>query len=159
MRRPRPRYTILSLMIVVLLASLVLTLVVVVPRERRQRAIALPAALAEYQNATLTREVAEIAVVEYSAAMVHDDVALVQPDAEREADRREWAERAQHLGLFIVKNADRGADIRRERERRAHIKERTIRDLQNEFERAKAREQAMKAEYDRLKAIGTGLFW
>jgi hypothetical protein len=65
MQRPRFRFTIRRLMILVVLASLVLTLVVV-QRNRRRRLVALQNALAVYQNAKLTRETAEIAVVEYT---------------------------------------------------------------------------------------------
>jgi hypothetical protein len=157
MRLPRFRYTILSLMIVVLLASLVLTLIVVVPRERR-RAIALQQALAEYENATLTREVDEIAVVEYIKARESGEMALAQSDAQREADRRAWAEKSQHPGLFMLPDAERQVD-HRERARRAHIQEPTLRNLRADVERARSVEQAKKAEYDRLKAMGTGLFW
>jgi hypothetical protein len=63
MRLPRPRFTIMGLMILVVIASLVLT--GIVRRIERNRRVALLAALqvalAEYENAKLTREVAEIA--------------------------------------------------------------------------------------------------
>jgi hypothetical protein len=133
MRLPRPRYTILSLMLVVLLASLVLTYIVAL-REQHRRAIALRAALAEYENAKLTREVAEIAVVEYSQSIDRVKLPLAQSDAEREADRRNPA-------------------------MRAYDRDRTIKELQTEVEQAKVIEKMRKAEYDRLNAVGTGLFW
>jgi hypothetical protein len=39
------------------------------------------------------------------------------------------------------------------------IKDRTVKDLQSEIDRAKADELAKKAERDQLKAKGTRLFW
>jgi hypothetical protein len=65
MRWSRPRFTIMSLMIVVVIASLILT-ALVVRRERARRLAVLQAALADYKNAVLVREVTEIALVEYT---------------------------------------------------------------------------------------------
>ena len=103
MRFPRPRYTILSLMIVVLVASLVLA--VFVAHRKRQRRLAnqqiiVVSAQANYLNAKLTREVAEIAVTEYTEGILKSDletvegeIALARSDLMREEERLAVAKR------------------------------------------------------------------
>jgi hypothetical protein len=81
MRIPRVQFTIRRLMIAVLVVSLVLT-VVAARLAQRRRAVELQAARASYLFAVLTREVAEIAAVEYTEAIYKKDLAT--PKAERE---------------------------------------------------------------------------
>ena len=89
-------------MIMVVLASLVLTLVVE-QRNRRRRLVALQNALqnalAVYRNARLTREVAEIAVVEYAQgiyaqdlATVKTEIALAESDLQRARTQLDWSQ-------------------------------------------------------------------
>src|SRR5262249_32861235 len=73
----RPRYTILSLMAVVLIAALGLA-IFVLDRDHRRRVaaqkVATASALANYLNARLTREAAEIAVTEYTEGVLKSDL-------------------------------------------------------------------------------------
>jgi hypothetical protein len=177
MRLPRPRYTILSLMIVIVLASLVLT-IVVAHRERTKRIIAMQAAQADYQNAMLTREVAEIAVTEYKEGIFAQDLAtaesaisLAQSDLARAADRLEWAKRmygkgslskaqqvSEELSLQKTKFALEQAQTRK-KVLVDYTMGKMLKELESEVEKARSDELARKADYDRLKAIGTGLLW
>jgi hypothetical protein len=171
MRLPRLRYTILSLMIVVVLVSLVMR-VIVARRKQVQRMIALNVAQAEYQNAKLTREVSEIAVTEYLQGIYPQDYATVKYevtraetvlnranqklDAARRLRSKETPSETQ-----AVETAQRALEQAKQKMTMLEnsIRDRTLKDLQSEVEHARAVELARKADYDRLNAIGTGLFW
>ena len=149
MRLSRPRFTILSLMIVVVIASLVLT-VIVVRRERNRRIAALQVALANFENARLTREVAEIAVIEYTEGVYKQDLdsverefALAESDLKRARDPsdREWAR------LKVKRAQSKRAELEND------IKRRTVKELMSEVTAAKADELAKKSAYEQLKAI------
>jgi Bacterial signalling protein N terminal repeat len=176
MRLTRPRYTILSLMIVVLLASLALWLIVA-RREQRRRAIALQAAEAGYKNAILTREVAEITMLEYVEGIHPHDVQAVEGELAHAKFKLErvqgWIDAKKHgLPIDLVPGDLADGDeqaigrarsaVEQALKKRAmadQIKERTVKDIQSEIDHAKADELARKAERDQLKAIGTRLFW
>ena len=172
MQRPRFQFTIRRLMIMVVLASLVLTFVVV-QRNRRRRLVALQNALqnalAVYQNAKLTRETAEIAVVEYTQgiyvqdlATVKTEIALAESDLQRARTQLDWSQST----VF-----DRDDDARRhskaalERAKKklatleVSTKARMINELQSEVDRAKADEEAKKIEHDQLKAAVAHQWW
>jgi hypothetical protein len=116
-RWSRPRFTILTLMTLVVIAGLVLT-VIVVRRERIARVIALKFANANFEKARLTREVAEIAVVEYTEGIlkqdiktVDDEIALARADVTNATGRSqpdEKAARAAKLKLESLTDHVRG---------------------------------------------------
>ncbi len=173
MRLPRPRYTILSLMIVVLVASLVLALFVAYRDARRRRAahqLAIASAQANYQNAQLTREVAEIAITEYTEGILKPDletgeneILLAKSDLMRSEERRAAAKRQREPGeapqpsLAETEKEARRANLRLQhaQERKTNLakeKERTLKELFVEVERAKATEARLKAVYEQVKA-------
>jgi hypothetical protein len=125
-------------MIVVVIASLVLT-VIVIRREQAQRTIAVNAARAAYENAKLTREVAEIAVTEYVEG-ISEQIRLGENDTQRAQDRLAWSKRMSPTKTMTTKDQ-------------------IVEELKSEAKRARADELARKAEYDRLKAIAARLFW
>jgi HlyD family secretion protein len=160
MRWSRPRFTIMSLMIAVVIASLVLT-GIVVRRERNRRLVALQAASANYWNAKLTREVTEIAVVEYEEGIYKQDLSTVEGEiALAESDLK----RARELSKFDQQTIDM-AKLKLERsqlrklELENDIQIRTVKALKNEVTAAKTDELAKKAAYEQLKAIVASQWW
>lgn len=94
-----PRMTTRRWMIAVVLVSLALA-AFVARREHLRRIVAIQVAEADYQNAVLTREVSEIAVVEYREAVykaeqetVLGEIALAESEKKRAEDRLEWSNR------------------------------------------------------------------
>jgi hypothetical protein len=166
MRPPRVRFKIWVLMVAVVLTALVSSAVVHTRRTAAHRAmlasrlinqqITERGAMASYQNARLTREVAEIAVVEYERAIIKQD-------------RLVWSNRMlrkgyESLGRNISEQLpSRQADFNIEQAQtrldvlEKFTKDKTIEELQSEVVRAKAAELAKKAilgwEQARLKAI------
>lgn len=156
MRLARPRFTILTLMIVVVIASLVLTAIVVY-RQRTRLMIAVQSAAADYENAKLTREVAEIAVVEYTEGILkHDRDTLKVELTLAESD----LQRARNSSA-----SDVSAKLRVERAKQELTtlqdvtKSRTVKELQSEVAKAKADELAKKATLDQLKAAVARQWW
>jgi HlyD family secretion protein len=156
MRLARPRFTILTLMIVVVIASLVLTAIAVY-RQRIRRMIALQSAAADYENAKLTREVAEIAVLEYTEGIFKQDrdtlkVELTLAESDLERARNSSA-------------SDESAKLRVERAKQdlttleQDTKSRTVKELQSEVAKAQADELAKKATLDQLKAAVMRQWW
>ena len=101
---PRPRFTIAHLMVLVVIAGLVST-GIVVRIERNRRIAALQVALANCVNAKLSREVAEIAFVEYTEGIykqdlqtVDNEIALAKSDLERAFNPRGPDERRGRAG-------------------------------------------------------------
>ncbi len=164
MRLPRPRYTILSLMIAVFVASLVFALFVAYRDARRRRAahqVQIAWAQANYLNAQLTREVAEIAITEYIEGILKPDletaeseIVLAKSDLMRAEERLTAAKRqggnddAPKSSLEDREKEARRAKLRLQRaqERKTFLakeaRERTLKELAVEVETAKANEAA-----------------
>jgi hypothetical protein len=157
---PRPRFTIAHLMVLVVIAGLVST-GVVVRIERNRRIAALQVALANCVNAKLSREVAEIAFVEYTEGIykqdvqtVDNEIALAKSDLERAFNPRGSDE-------HVVEQAR--ARLERAQQEKAyletHTKDKTVKELKGEVAQAVAAERAAKAAYDQLKAAGANSWW
>jgi HlyD family secretion protein len=176
MRLPRPRYTILSLMVVVLVASLILAITVAY-RRRAAEQVAIASAHANYLNAQLTRQVAEIVVTEYTEGILKYDLEAVESEillAKTHLMRAEEgvaaAKREQKLD-DVAKSflADQEKDARRAKlrlqqaqERKTKLatttKQRILKELNDEVDTAKADELAKKAVYEQLRAGMMGSF-
>lgn len=174
MRLPRPRYSILSLMILVLLASLVLAIFVTYRERQRRRALLQQAiALAQwnYLNAELTLEVAEIAVTEYTEGILKQDletidgeIALAKTDLMRAQEKPAAAKRQREQGKAPESSVAESEKEARRANRRLKdaqkrktdlakdAKERILKELRDEVDKAKADELAKKAAYERAKA-------
>jgi hypothetical protein len=153
MRLSRPRFTILTLMIVVFIASLMLTTIAVY----RQRIRALQSAAVDYENAKLTREVSEIAIVEYSEGIFKQDrdtlkgeLALAESDFERARGSSASNEKAK---LRVDRAKDRLTTLEK------YTKPKTLKELQSEVEKARSNELAKKATLDQLKAAFARQWW
>ncbi len=133
---------------------------------------------ASYQNAKLTREVAEIAVNEYKEGLfkqdfetVEGEVKLAEADVKRAEDRIEWSDRMFKVG-YISKSANiadhlnfQQAKFKLEQsqtKRKVLIdftKGKTTKELESEVEKAKADELAKQAtwqlEMDKEKKLRT----
>ena len=168
MQRPRFRFTIRRLMIVVVVASLVLTLVVV-ERNRRRRLVALQRALAGYQNAKLTRETTEIAMVEYTQAIYEQDLATIKTEiALAESDLQCARGKLDRSGSMLLDRDEEPlrrskAALERAKKKLATLetstKARTVKELQSEVDKTKADEEAKKLEYERLRAAVARHWW
>jgi phage I-like protein len=157
---PRPRFTIAHLMVLVVIAGLVST-GVVVRIERNRRIAALQVALANCVNAKLSREVAEIAFVEYTEGIykqdlqtVENEIALAKSDLELALNPRGADER-------VVEQAR--ARLERAQQKKARLenyaKDEMVKELKDEVASVLAAEQAAKATHDRLKAAGANSWW
>ena len=174
MKWPRAQFTIRWLMLATVLASLLLA-VVVAKRERNQRLVALSAARAAYQNARLTRAVAEVALVEYEqtifpqeARTIQDEIALADSDLMRAEDRLEWSRHMIAKGYLPrsrltaeesgLSRAEFAAEQARTKQKVLEhtIKDRTVKEMRSEVETARAEELARKAVLERLMEAGTG---
>jgi HlyD family secretion protein len=167
-RLPRIRYTIGRLMIVVFLASLISWSVFVVrPRIIDQHIVAQQAE-ASYKQAKLVREVAEFALKEYVEGIYKQDkatyegqIALAKSDQQRAIDRLKWSTEMRKKGkLSITSNiADeltkQQADFDLEQAQtqlvvlEKYTKEKQIKMLKSDVERAKADELAKLGSYQR----------
>jgi len=167
-------------MIVVLVASLVLALFVAYRDLRRRSAaqqVAIAAAQANFQNAQLTREVAEIAITEYIEGILKPDletaeneIVLARSDLMRAEERLAAAKRPSVRGeapgssLAEREKEARRANLRlkRAQERKTNLakeaQERTLKELFNEVESAKANEARRKAVFEQVKAGMMGSF-
>jgi HlyD family secretion protein len=129
--------------------------------------ITTESAKANFGNATLTREVAEIAVIEYEEgiftqdlATVEGEIKLAESDLSRAEDRVEWAQRmfkkgyvslaqkvSEELALkkavFALEQAQSKKKVLVE-----YTKNKTIKELKSEVEKARSDELAKKATHE-----------
>ena len=160
MRLRRPRFTIASLMVLVVIASLV-SMGIVMRIERNHRLAALQVALANCFNARRTREVAEIAVLEYTEGIykqdlqtVDDAIALAKSDLESASHSSDGDVPAFEQSRLRLKR------LRQTRDRlETYTKDKTVKDLTAEVMKAKAAEQVAQVKYDRLKAAVANPWW
>jgi hypothetical protein len=159
MRLPRPRFTIMGLMILVVIASLMM-MAIVKRVELNRRVAALQVAQAKYENVRLGRKVAENAVCEYIAIYEQDlrtadnEIALAKSDLEF---------------ALTTKGSDgqggEAASIRLERaqkkkaNREAQTKDKMVGELMGEVAKAVATEEAAKAAFDQLTAAVANAWW
>jgi HlyD family secretion protein len=156
MRLARPRFTILTLMLVVVIASLVLTAIAVY-RQRVRQMIAVQSAAADYENAKLTREVAEIAVLEYTEGIFkhdRDSLKIELTLAESALERARNSSASDESAKLRVERAKQNLTTLEE-----DTKSSTVKELQSEVARAKADELAKKATLDQLKAAVARQWW
>jgi HlyD family secretion protein len=126
---------------------------------------------AAYQNARLTREVAEIAVKEYVEGVYRQDkltaeneIKLAESDLTRALDRKTWATRMELKG-YISKAQRISEDLNAQRAKVAleqaqtkldvlerYTKDKTIKELQSEVEKAKSDELAKSATWELEKS-------
>ncbi len=129
--------------------------------------ITTKSASANYANATLTREVAEIAVQEYEEgifvqdlATVDGEIKLAESDLSRSLDRVEWARRMYEKGYVSQANkvteelALQKANFTKEQAQTKrnvlvkYTKGKTIKELKSEVEKARSDELAKKATWE-----------
>ncbi len=129
--------------------------------------ITTESAKANFQNATLTREVAEIAVVEYKdgifkqdLATVEGEIKLAESDLSRSEDRLDWARRMYDKGYvsLAAKNSEelalkkaRFALEQAQSKRKVlldYTKGKTIKELESDVEKARSDELAKKATWE-----------
>jgi HlyD family secretion protein len=161
-RRRRIRISIRALMVFVLIAGFVLALVV--------HRIRVRAAEAAYQQAKLTREVAEIALAEFIEAIakqnverVEGEIALAEDDLKRAEERHERSRSTTEKANVLEAEANTKEQEVRRPELQLHeaqrkkmtveaTKVRTIEELKSEIEKAKVVERDKKAIYTEVKA-------
>ena len=147
------------------------------PSVKAQR-ITVRQAEAFYEQARLTREVAEVGVTEYeqgtfrqSMETIEGDIAMAKADLKRAEDRFEWATRMRER-KFIPEQRVIPEKLNREKARFTleqaetskavllkYTREKTLKELRSEVEKARADElakrQALDVERARLKALET----
>jgi hypothetical protein len=139
MRLPRVRLTIRLLMIAIVLAGLIFA-GIAASRRARQRRIDLLVAQAAYEQAHLTREVAEIAVTEYAAGICKQELETVK------GEKIAWSD----------------AELERARRRQAMPEKEPrhqIKMLKDEVTKARADEWVKWIELQRAKAAAGRLLW
>jgi hypothetical protein len=159
MRLPRPRFTIMGLMILVVIASLMM-MAFVKRIELNRRVVALQVAQAKYEYVRLARKAAENAVCEYIAIYELDlrtaenEIALAKSDLE--------------LALTTKGSDGQGgedASIRLERaqKKRADLetptKDKRVGELMGEVAETVVTEEAAKAAFDQLTAAVANAWW
>jgi hypothetical protein len=166
MRLPHVRFTIGRLMIAVLALSLTLWVVIFclqVSRERR--------AESAYKQAVQARKVAEYAIKEYvegdfkqEKATIEGQIALAKSDLERAIDRVEWSDKARKLGhVSAARNIadhlsrDRSTfELEQNQTRLAvllkYTREKTIKELDSEVQKARVAEKVRREQYERERA-------
>ncbi|MFI5459308.1 MAG: hypothetical protein ACHRXM_28115 [Isosphaerales bacterium] len=168
--RRRFRMSILVLMVLVLISGCVFGWV--------EHRIRLRAAQAAYQHAKITREVAQIAVVEYIEGIYKQDIETVQGEISlAEADLKRAQERLDRSKRMAEKRNVPGAAtvsaeqaveranfvLEQVRKKRMTLEEKTkvhaIGELKSEIEKAKADELTGKVAYEKTKATWMGLLW
>ena len=138
-------------------------------RWRAQQVVARKAE-ADYHNARLTREVAEIVVVEYEEGIFNQDLAtvegeikLAESDLERAKDRLDWARRMFKKG-YVSKLTQASAELALKKARFAleqaqskkkvlvdYTRDKTLKELKGEIEKARSDELAKKVTWERAK--------
>jgi hypothetical protein len=153
MRLPRPRFTIMGLMILVVIASLVLT-GIVMRIERNRRVAASQVALAGYENSQLTREVAEIAVEEFTEGVFKHDFLEAEDEIRLATMYLDYA--VNSLDSDEQTLSDACKMLAKAQNKRVKIgtytTNLTIDELKTEAAKAKAAERAAKATFDQLTA-------
>jgi hypothetical protein len=157
MRLPRPRFTIMGLMLLVVIASLMM-MAIVKRIELNRRVAALQVTQAKYENARLARKVAENAVCQHIDGIyertVDIEIALAKSDLE--------------LALTIKGFDGQGGEdarIRLERARKkkanleTHTKDKMVGELMGEVAKTVATEEAAKAALDQLTAAVANAWW
>jgi hypothetical protein len=138
----------------------------------------LKEAEAAYRDARAARRLAEAALVEYRGGIYKQEletakgeILLAEAERKRAEDRVIWSDRmfakgsiskAQNVAdkislqqkIFIYEQAQTKLDVLEK-----WIKDKTIKGLQTEIDKARAREMARKAAYERLKSPGLALPW
>jgi HlyD family secretion protein len=128
--------------------------------------ITTKSAEANHENAKLTREVAEIAVVEYvegifvqDFATVEGEIKLAESDLSRSEDRLDWAQRMYNKGYvsmatkvseeLTLKKARFALEQAQSKKKVLidYTKHKTIKELQSEVEKARSDELAKKATF------------
>jgi len=137
----------------------------------RAQQIASRKAEAEFHNARLTREIAEIAVLEYAEgiyvqdiATVNGEIKLAESDLRRAEDRLDWARRMFDKG-FVPPATKNSEELNLKRavfaleqacsKKRVLVeftKGKTIKELKSEVEKARSDELAKKAAWELEKA-------
>jgi hypothetical protein len=177
MRLPRVRFTLRWLMLAVVLAGLIFA-GIAASRRARQRRIDLLTALAAYEQAHLTREVAAIAVTEYVEGIykqeletVKGEILLAKAERKRAEDRVVWSDRMFAKGH--VSKAQNVADkmslqqkglVYEQTQTKLDVlekwtKEKTIKELKAEVEKARADEWVKWIELQRAKVAAGRLLW
>ena len=175
MRLRRVRFTIRRLMVAIFLGALLFR-VVVIYREQLQRGPELQGLKNSYENAKLTREVAEIGVEEYDESSYKDaeDAAgaeITIADRVRAEDRLVWSNKTLKNGYTVLcpipfepHSPQTFFTEETENEYRQKILSKytchkTLESLKAEVKDALADEQSKKTAYDRMKASMIGPFW
>lgn len=134
----------------------------------RAQQIVTRRAEANYRQARLTREVAEIAIVEYEEgifmqdlATINGEIALARSDRQRAEDRLDWAQRM-FLKAYVSKATLVSNEMNLKKARFAleqaeakkkvlieYTKQKTIKELKSEVEKARSDELAKQASWDR----------
>jgi HlyD family secretion protein len=133
--------------------------------------IATKGAEAAYQNAKLTREVAEIAVIEYVEGIFKQDmntalgeIALAESERDRAVDRLAWSNRmlqkgyvslAQNVADKVALQQKNFAFEQAQMKKKVledYSKEKTIKELKSEVEKARSDELAKEATWDLEKS-------
>ena len=142
----------------------------------RAQQIAARKAEAEYNNARLAREIAEIAVLEYEEGIVFQDIAtvdgeikLAESDRSRSQDRLAWVRRmldkrfvAESVRVseeLSVKKAAFALEqaVSKKKVLIDYTKPKTIKELKTDVEEARSNELATKAAWELEKSIESAL--
>ena len=145
------------MMLMVVVASVVLLTIVAV-RERLRMIVALQVAEASYWNATLTREVAEIATLEYKEAIARQDLAVCEAErAMAQSNVKAARKAADHRAIDQAEAA-----LRHAQEAMSILEKnraQTIGALMADVQKAKANELARKADLERIRAARNRFIW
>ena len=166
MRRLKFRFTLRVAMIVVVLVAVGL-IPVMRHRDRLRKQVR-----AEYQNATLTREVAEIALAEYEASRQQDlqtaegEIALAESDQKRAEERAKWSKRIVEKGYLLdVSHTSDQLSLRRaefaleQAKTKKKVMDISLRHLKGDVLKARTIEAAKRAEVERQeRGVFSALF-
>jgi HlyD family secretion protein len=172
MRRPGRRLTVCGAMLAVVVFALAIRSLLAYHEWRTSNGwVEYRSVEAAYENARLTREVAQIAVMEYEAGIdiqdlktINGEIALAEADKKRAEERLAWTrQRMREKGNLTPTDeaADRHAPVNAAstveqvctlRTVLAGQRRKTLDELQAELARAQADEAAKKAECRRIKA-------
>jgi multidrug efflux pump subunit AcrA (membrane-fusion protein) len=139
--------------------------------ELADQVIATKGAEAAYQNAKLTREVAEIAVIEYEQGVYKQnletalgEIALARSGLKRSEDRLEWSDRMFRKGYIPLKqNISEKLAVQRarfaleqaqtrKRVLEVYTRDKTIKELKSEVEKTRSVELAKEATWELEKS-------
>ena len=157
MRLPRPRFTIMGLMILVVIASLMM--VAIVKRVELNRRVAeLQVTQAKYENARLARKVAENAVCQYIDGIyertVDIEIALAKSDLELALTIKGYdGQGGEDASIRLTRAQKKKAKLE------THTKDKMVGELMGEVAKAAATEEAAKAAFDQLTAAVANAWW